>query len=58
MQELMKFSFDSALLGCKFRSLFRSLMGRNSVGIRNEAQSSDGAVSVLVVFLQFEGNST
>jgi hypothetical protein len=37
-------------LGCKFRSRFRSLMGRNSVRTRNEAQSSGGAVSVSVVF--------
>jgi hypothetical protein len=37
-------------LGCKFRSRFRSLMGRNSVGTRNEAQSSGGAVSVSFVF--------
>ena len=33
------------LLGC----IFRSLMGRILVGNRNEAQSSGGAVSILVV---------
>jgi hypothetical protein len=37
-------------LGCKFRSRFRSLMGRNSVGTQKEAQSSGGAVSVSVIF--------
>ena len=38
------------LLGCKFWSRFRSLMGQNSVGTRNEAQSSCGAVSDSVIF--------
>jgi hypothetical protein len=43
-------SSKSDLLGCKFRSLFRSLMGRNLVRTLNEAQSSGGAVSVSVIF--------
>jgi hypothetical protein len=38
------------LLGCKFWLRFWSLMGQNSVGTRNEAQSSCGAVSASVVF--------